>query len=137
MSSVSLTTGIDHVGLTVKDLGLTSAFFTDCLGWKKIGEKPDYPAVFVSDGHIMLTLWQLKNTEAEVAFDRKSNVGLHHLAIRAAGESAFNEIFERVSNWPGVKVEFSPELLGKGPKRHMMIYEPSGIRIEFDLNAPA
>jgi catechol-2,3-dioxygenase len=114
MSSASLTTGIDHVGLTVKDLGLTSAFFIDCLGWKKIGEKPDYPAVFVSDGHIML----------------------HHLAIRAADESAFNEIFERVSKWPGVKVEFSPELLGKGPKRHMMIYEPSGIRIEFDLNPP-
>jgi catechol 2,3-dioxygenase-like lactoylglutathione lyase family enzyme len=137
MTSASLTAGIDHVGLTVKDLQVTSKFFIECLGWKKIGEKPDYPAVFVSDGHVMLTLWQLKNTDAGVEFDRKSNVGLHHLAIRAVDENAFNTIFERVSNWPGVKVEFSPELLGKGPKRHMMVYEPGGIRLEFDLNPPS
>lgn len=133
MDSTSLTTGTDHVGLTVKDIGVTSAFFIDCLGWKKVGEKPDYPAVFVSDGHLLLTLWQQKD-EAGASFDRKANIGLHHLAIRAANEAAFDTIFERVSKWPGVKVEFAPELLGKGPKRHMMIYEPSGIRIEFDLN---
>jgi catechol 2,3-dioxygenase-like lactoylglutathione lyase family enzyme len=134
MDSTSLTMGIDHVGLTVKDLETTRAFFVDCLGWKKVGEKPDYPAVFVSDGHVLLTLWQQKD-DSGAAFDRKSNIGLHHLAIRAADETAFNTIFERVSSWPGVKVEFAPELLGKGPKRHMMIYEPGGVRIEFDLNA--
>lgn len=137
MNSASLTTGIDHVGLTVRDIEVTSAFFIECLGWKKVGEKPDYPAVFVSDGHVMLTLWQLRNVESGVDFDRKSNIGLHHIAIRAADENAFNTIFERVSKWPGIKVEFSPELLGKGPKRHMMIYEPGGIRVEFDLNPPS
>lgn len=137
MNSSSLTVGIDHLGLTVKDLALTSAFFIDCLGWKKVGEKPEYPAVFVSDGHVVLTLWQLVNKSVAVNFDRKSNVGLHHLALRAASEEAFDTLYDRVSNWPGVKVEFSPELLGKGPKRHMMMYEPGGIRIEFDLNPPS
>ncbi|RFU46490.1 VOC family protein [Paraburkholderia sp. DHOC27] len=133
MSSASLTMGVDHIGLTVKDLALTSAFFIDCLGWKKVGEKPDYPAIFVSDGHVTLTLWQLVNTSVAVNFDRKTNVGLHHLAIRAADENAFDTLFEKVSSWPGVKMEFAPELLGKGPKRHMMVYEPGGIRLEFDL----
>jgi hypothetical protein len=32
---------------------------------------------------IMLTLWQPKNTESGVDCDRKSNIGLRHLALRA------------------------------------------------------
>jgi catechol 2,3-dioxygenase-like lactoylglutathione lyase family enzyme len=135
MSTQTLTAGIDHVGLTAKDLVATSAFFIDCLGWKKVGERPEYPAIFVSDGHVLVTLWQRTDADKGVDFDRKANIGLHHLALRAASEAAFATLFERVSNWPGARVEFGPELLGKGPKRHMMVYEPGGIRIEFDLAA--
>jgi catechol 2,3-dioxygenase-like lactoylglutathione lyase family enzyme len=135
MTTESLTRGIDHVGLTVQDLDVTLDFFINCLGWKKVGEKPDYPAAFVSDGHALLTLWQLKDEANKVDFDRRKNVGLHHLALRAVNEEAFVKIFERVSGWPGVKVEFAPELLGKGPKRHTMVYEPGGIRLEFDLES--
>ena len=134
MSNAPLTCGIDHVGLTVRDLSQTRDFFENCLGWKVVGERADYPAAFVSDGHVVLTLWQVKNTDALVEFDRKSNIGLHHLALRVEGEDALNVVFERVSGWPGVRVEFSPEALGKGPKHHTMIYEPGGIRIEFDYN---
>ena len=137
MTTESLTLGIDHVGLTVPDLEVTRDFFVNCLGWKQVGGKPEYPAAFVSDGHVLLTLWQVKNEAGKVDFDRKSNVGLHHLAIRAASEEAFATIFERVSAWPGVKVEFAPELLGSGPKRHAMVYEPGGIRLEFDLDPRA
>lgn len=136
MTTHSLTVGIDHIGLTVSDLEATRDFFVRCLGWREVGGRPEYPAVFISDGTAVLTLWQLKDTEHKVEFDRKRNVGLHHLALRAADEASFAEIFERVSKWPGVAIEFPPELLGKGPKRHTMIYEPGGIRIEFDL-APA
>jgi catechol 2,3-dioxygenase-like lactoylglutathione lyase family enzyme len=134
MTTESLTRGIDHVGLTVRDLAATRDFFTQCLGWKEVGGKPEYPAVFVSDGQLLLTLWQLKDEANRVEFDRKKNVGLHHLALRAANEQAFTTIFERVSSWPGVKVEFAPEALGAGPKRHTMVYEPGGIRLEFDFD---
>jgi catechol 2,3-dioxygenase-like lactoylglutathione lyase family enzyme len=134
MTTNSLTIGIDHLGLTVRDLSVTRDFFIDCLGWKQVGEKPEYPAAFVSDGTVVLTLWQLQNESNRVEFDRKTNVGLHHLALRASSEDAFNEIYERVSKWPGVKVEFAPEALGAGPKQHTMIYEPGGIRIEFDYD---
>ncbi|HZZ11447.1 MAG TPA: VOC family protein [Paraburkholderia sp.] len=137
MSDESLTHGIDHIGLSVLDLKETLAFFVECLGWKQVGSKPDYPAAFVSDGHALLTLWQVQNSADAVGFDRKRNVGLHHLALRAASEEAFAEIFKRVSAWPGVRVEFAPELLGAGPKRHTMVYEPGGVRLEFDLNPPA
>ena len=37
----------------------------------------------------------------------------------------------RVSNWPGVVVEFGPERSGAGPKIHFIVCEPSGVRIEF------
>jgi catechol 2,3-dioxygenase-like lactoylglutathione lyase family enzyme len=134
MTTQALTSGIDHVGLAVRDLNLTRDFFVECLQWKQVGEKPDYPAAFVSDGHVMLTLWQVTNQANLVAFDRKTNVGLHHLALRVGSEEALNEIFRRVSQWPGVKVEFAPENLGAGPKRHTMIYEPGGIRLEFDFD---
>jgi catechol 2,3-dioxygenase-like lactoylglutathione lyase family enzyme len=134
MSSKSLTRGIDHVGLTVRDLQQTRDFFIDCLGWEQVGEKPDYPAVFVSDGYIRLTLWACKNERGGDEFDRKSNVGLHHLALRVESEEALKEIFERIEKWPGTKIEFSPELLGKGPKMHTMLYEPGGIRLEFDYD---
>lgn len=134
MKNDSLTVGIDHVGLTVRDLTSTRDFFINCLGWKQVGERPEYPAVFVSDGKVMLTLWDVKNRESLVEFDRKTNVGLHHLALRVASEAALGEVFSKVSAWPGVRVEFPPELLGSGPKRHAMVYEPGGIRLEFDYD---
>ncbi|SAL04987.1 Glyoxalase/Bleomycin resistance protein/Dioxygenase superfamily protein [Caballeronia calidae] len=129
-----LTSGIDHVGLTVRELDATRDFFVQGLGWQIVGERPEYPAVFVSDGKLLVTLWQVKEELTPVAFDRRKNVGLHHLALRATDEAALATILERVSAWPGVTVEFAPEQLGAGPKRHMMIYEPGGIRIEFDFD---
>jgi catechol 2,3-dioxygenase-like lactoylglutathione lyase family enzyme len=132
MTITSLTRGIDHVGLTVRDLNQTLDFFVNCLGWNKVGEKADYPAAFVSDGHLLVTLWQLKNEHDAVPFDRRANVGLHHLALRVESEAALDEMAERIAKWPGAKIEFAPELLGQGPKKHMMVYEPGGIRLEFD-----
>ena len=103
MTANPLTLGIDHVGLTVRDLQQTRDFFVSCLGWKQIGERPEYPAAFVSDGHVMLTLWEVQNQDSRVEFDRKTNVGLHHLALKVGSVAAFDEIFTRVSKWPGVK----------------------------------
>jgi catechol 2,3-dioxygenase-like lactoylglutathione lyase family enzyme len=134
MTTELLTCGVDHVGLTVPDLKKTRDFFIECLGWTQVGEKPDYPASFVSDGAIMLTLWQVKDEAASTPFNRRKNVGLHHLALRVVSEEALTKVFERVSSWPGVVVEFAPEFLGAGPKRHTMIYEPGGNRIEFDFD---
>jgi catechol 2,3-dioxygenase-like lactoylglutathione lyase family enzyme len=130
----SLTRGIDHVGLTVRNLEQTRDFFLNCLGWKQVGEKPDYPAVFVSDGYVRLTLWEVKSRDDLVEFDRKTNVGLHHLALRVESEEALEVVHSRIASWPGAKIEFSPELLGKGPKMHAMFFEPGGIRLEFDYD---
>ena len=55
-----LTSGVNHIGLTVKDLDASASFFVDTLGWRLAGER-DYPAKFVTDGSIFVTLWQASN----------------------------------------------------------------------------
>ncbi|BEU25639.1 VOC family protein [Paraburkholderia sp. 22B1P] len=131
------TCGVDHVGLTVSDVIASRDFFVECFGWRQVGEKPEYPAVFVSDGQVTITLWQARNSDAFNEFNRHTNVGLHHLALRVENLDSLIELFERASRWPGVKVEFGPEKMGPGPKRHAMFYEPGGVRIELDFAPPA
>jgi catechol 2,3-dioxygenase-like lactoylglutathione lyase family enzyme len=125
------TCGIDHVGLSVRDLASTRRFFCDCLGWRIVGERPDYPAVFVSDGHDVVTLWQVESPGNAVPFDRRANIGLHHLAFAVIDRTVLDALYKRVSNWPGVIVEFGPEPSGAGPKIHFIVREPSGARLEF------
>lgn len=122
------TSGIHHLGLTVADLDVTTNFFVDCLGWKVVREVPEYPAKFVSDGSAVFTLWQ--GDDSAMAFDRRANVGLHHVAIQVPDEQALASLFQQVHDYPGVTVEFAPQPLGGGPSRHCMFLEPGGIRIE-------
>ena len=128
MTDSKLTHGVHHAGLTVPDLAATRSFFTDALDFEIVGEKPDYPAVFLSDGASLITLWQARDPAAAVEFDRHSNVGLHHLAFTAVDLDA---VHKRISDWPGVTLEFEPESLGGGPTRHMMCSIPGDIRVEF------
>jgi catechol 2,3-dioxygenase-like lactoylglutathione lyase family enzyme len=127
----ALTTGVDHVGLAVADLARSRAFFIECLSWQLLGERPDYPAAFVGDGHTRITLWQVADPATCIPFDRRRNVGLHHLALKVPGRAQLDALHARVAAWPGVVVEFAPELSGGGPKWHAMIREPGGCRIEF------
>ena len=52
------------------------------------------------------------------------------MALSAASEQALNSLYESAKEFPGVVIEFAPELFYGGPSMHMMIYEPSGNRIE-------
>jgi len=126
------TLGIDHLGLTVADLEASLGFFTGALGWDQFGGNPDYPSAYVTDGHAKITLWQQK--EQGSSFDRHANVGLHHTALKVADLDTLHVVFERVRAWPGVNVEFAPELSGKGPKVHFMIQEPGGTRLEVSFD---
>ncbi|MCJ8322354.1 MAG: VOC family protein [Rhizobiales bacterium] len=128
-----LTLGIDHLGLSVRDLAQSVDFFVNCLGWQEFGGNSNYPSIYVTDGISKLTLWQTKSNTPK-QFDRHQNVGLHHVALKLATEADLNIVYDRLKNWPRVKVEFAPELSGQGPKIHFMINEPSGNRIEFSFD---
>ncbi len=127
----ALTLGVHHVGLSVPDLEAAQSFFVDALGYKVVGGNPDYPAVFVSDGTTMLTLWQVKEPEKAVSFDRRSNIGLHHLALKVADRAALDTAFAKVKAHPGVTVEYAPGPMWEGSTMcHCIIAIPSGIRLE-------
>ena len=131
-----LTQGLDHLGLTVRDLEASTSFFVDTLHWELVGGYADYPSNFVTDGQLFLTLWQVTDPDNAIAFDRKNNVGLHHLALTVGSREALDELYETFKQVPGVAIEFAPELNGPGPTVHMMIREPSGNRLEFAYNPP-
>jgi catechol-2,3-dioxygenase len=122
------------LGLTVSDLVAARDFFTDALAFSLVHEDPEYPSAFVSDGSIMLTLWQAD--EDARAFDRRAHVGLHHAAFLVESQSALEDVFATVSDWPGVEVEceMSPPR-PNSPARHFLIRMPGGPRIEFFTHA--
>ncbi|WP_428607559.1 VOC family protein [Sedimenticola sp.] len=125
-----VTQGIHHLGLTVPNVSETAHFFIEHLRFSAVGEKPDYPTIFVSDGAIMLTLWQT-TAEKTVAFDRTANVGLHHFALKVAGIEQLLQLHEKLSLLDEVEIEFAPEPLSGTPIQHMMCHIPGGLRVEF------
>ena len=131
MSDTTITEGAHHIGLTVPDLAKTRSFFVDTLGFQQIGDVPDYPAVFLTDGTTMITLWQAENPETAVPFDRKNVIGLHHFALKVGGNGSLAALHDKLRAAEDVEVEFAPESLGGGATHHMMCTIPGGIRMEF------
>jgi len=131
MLNSAVTQGAHHIGLTVPHLAETRAFFVDTLGFDPVGEVPDYPAVFMTDGTTMITLWQATDLASAIPFDRRNNVGLHHFALRVENAGVLENLYHTLDTTNGVDIEFPPEPLGGGPARHMMCFIPGGIRMEF------
>ena len=132
----ALTHGVHHVGLAVRDLDEATGFFCGTLGFREVGRNDAYPAVFVSDGSVTLTIWRVTDPGNSVAFNRKTNIGLHHLALAVADEAALATVHERVRKHPGVVLEFNPEPVRPGSTTHHFICAiPGGIRIEFATRA--
>jgi catechol 2,3-dioxygenase-like lactoylglutathione lyase family enzyme len=128
----ALTNGAHHVGLSVPDLDAATGFFCDALGFAIAGERPDYPARFVSDGTTLITLWQVADPRNARPFDRRANIGLHHLALGVADDAVLDTVHARMAVHPDVAVEFAPEPIREGAKtRHFICRMPGGIRIEF------
>lgn len=132
---MAITQGAHHIGLTVPDLTAASNFFVDILAFKQVGEVPDYPAIFLSDGALLLTLWRAADPEKATPFDRKNVIGLHHFALKVDSLATLQSLHQTLINTAGVEIEFAPEPLRGGPTQHMIFYIPGGIRME--LIAPA
>ena len=128
--SMPKTLGVHHFGLTVPRLGAARDFFVDGLGFEQVGEVPDYPAVFVSDGTVMITLWQAEDPANATPFDRRRVIGLHHLALRVADPAALEVLHSELAARNDVEIEFAPESLGGGTVKHMMCRIPGNIRLE-------
>ena len=135
MSDKAITQGTHHVGLTVPNIEKTGAFFVDTLGFEQVGDMRDYPAVFLTDGTTMVTLWQAEDPATAVPFDRKNVIGLHHFALKVSSAEALTDAHAKLQSAEDVELEFAPESLGGGLSQHLMCTIPGGIRME--LIAPA
>lgn len=131
-SSKAKTHGCHHIGLTVSKLEESAKFFSECLDWHEVRRDDSYPAIFLSDGDVMVSLWQSQLVNIE--FD-KNHIGLHHVAFMVDSEDTLDECYERIKQ-RRLKIEFKPELLRDGPAKHMICYEPSGIRTELIWPGP-
>lgn len=127
--TTNFTQGIHHLGMTVLDIDLAEWFFIDQLGFEPSGGKPDYPAKFVRDASVMLTLWQVKGSSSVREFDRHKNIGMHHFALKVTEAISLDELHLRLDK-AGIEIEFSPEPLGSSGLNHMMCYVPGGPRLE-------
>jgi len=127
-----LTRGVHHIGLTVPDLDQARAFFCGVLGFDEVGGVPTYPAIFVSDGGILLTLWRAADPITARPFDRRSKIGLHHLSLAVADDAALQRTWKKVSTHPEVVVDAAPGPIRPGSAtNHFLVFIPGGIRIEF------
>jgi catechol 2,3-dioxygenase-like lactoylglutathione lyase family enzyme len=130
--SEALTDGVHHIGLAVRDLDEAASFFCGVLGFWERGRNDDYPALFISDGKVILTLWQVADPAHSAAFDRRANIGLHHLALAVRDRAALDLVHDQVRTHPGVTVEFAPGPTKPGSDtQHMICAAAGGIRIEF------
>lgn len=126
------TTGAHHIGLTVPDLAAAVEFFCHTLGYSEVGGNPAYPSIFVSDGTTLVTLWQAEDPDSATPFDRRRNIGLHHLALGVADDETLDLVHKRVAAHRGAAIEFPPEPIRPGSAtRHFICSMPGGIRIEF------
>ena len=125
-----MTKGIHHLGLTVKDLDEAKKFFVEMLGWSVLAENSSYPNMFISNGYTTLTLWQVQ-TKSPIQFNRKENIGLHHVALAVESQEELNKILSLMKK-SRHQVEFDIQPVNEGSNSlHFIMIGPSGIRIEF------
>ncbi|RVQ68666.1 VOC family protein [Croceicoccus ponticola] len=130
--NTKLTRGVHHVGLTVPDLDEARDFFCGVLGFDEVGGVPHYPSIFVSDGMTLLTLWRATDPASARAFDRRANIGLHHLSLAVADDAALDTVWELLRKHPQVTIDVAPCPIGPGSAtRHFLVFIPGGIRMEF------
>lgn len=127
---------VDHIGFSVRDLGASRRFFSEVLGFELVNGDPDYPAAFLDNGQAFITLWQIDEPDDAPEFDRKKYVGLHHIALDVDSFAALDNLHDQISRFPGARIEFAPEPAYGGPRKHMMVRDPSGLRIELGHTPP-
>lgn len=94
--SSAITKGSHHIGLTVSKLEESAIFLINILGWSEVRRDPSYPAIFVSDGTSMVTLWKAEFSTPN-KFDKNLNIGLHHLALSVDSFEQLNIIHKKIS----------------------------------------
>ena len=122
---------VGHVVLRVRDLARSSSFYTDVLGFRKVGEIAGRMAFFTATGenHHDLALMALgPGAPGPDPF----SVGLYHVAIRLPSEEHVKTAFRAL-------VAAGTDIVGSsdhGVSKSLYLRDPDGIEIELYADTP-
>lgn len=131
--AVPAVTGISHVGLTVRDIDASEAWYTDVLGLVRAFVEPhatgDGYAVVMTRPGTGLFVGLEHHPEADSQYFSPRRTGLDHLALQL---TARVDIDEWISHLDAVGVEHEAPFETTEPVPHAMVLvrDPDGIPIE-------
>lgn len=123
--------GIGHVVLRVRDLERSSRFYTDLLGFRKVGEIPGRMAFFTATGENHHDL-ALMAVGPNAPSPHPYGVGLYHFAIQLPSDDAVKAAFGRLAQ-AGAVIEGASD---HGVSHSIYIRDPDGIEIELYADVP-
>lgn len=115
--------GLDHVAITVADLGRSRAFYEDVLGLKRAHDEWDVPVVMAGDDGSGLALFAARDPAADHP-PAQAPIRIAHIALRVGREEferARRDLPER-----GVEVRFSDHDIAHS----IYLHDPDGHEIE-------
>ena len=117
--------------LKVRDLDRSAGFYTEVLGFKKVGEIPGRMAFFTAtgDNHHDLGLMAVGLAAPSPP---PGGVGLYHVAIRLPSEDHVRAAFRAL-------VEAGADIVGSsdhGVSKSLYIRDPDGIELELYADTP-
>lgn len=113
-----------HIKLTVRDLAISTEFYTKLPGFKVVAERDDF--VMLSNNSLTLGLITHKVANSNI-FDEK-NVGLDHFAFELESFDALNEAIEFLDKQ---NIEHSP-IQKLSNNTHIIVFrDPDNIQLEF------
>ena len=101
---------------------MKTVFIPPICNWSFLRQLPQQMASqFAKHGYRVIYCNERPVQGGEIVNEVEPNLFVYRDASSALGYIKNND----------VKIEFSPEQLGQGPAKHMICYDPSGIRVEF------
>ena len=131
--TVPMVTGLHHLGLTVRDIGASEAWYSEVLGLVRAFDEPHgtgdgYAVVMMRPGTgLFVGLDHHPDADRQMFSPRRT--GLDHLALQVASREAIDEWITHLDAL-GIEHEALSESMQPAPHALVVFRDPDGIPIE-------